>query len=87
MLAGHSLSREVSGSACDDRRGETADARISGPADIKPYQGLAVNAGGCAAIDGLTKGLAVDLAPKGVRVNSISPGGVGCPCLCCRYKV
>ncbi|KJA26774.1 hypothetical protein HYPSUDRAFT_198581 [Hypholoma sublateritium FD-334 SS-4] len=45
-----------------------------GISDLKPQPGVSVPAGGCGAVDGLSKGLAVDLAPAGVRVNLVSPG-------------
>ena len=43
--------------------------------DIKPSPGTSVAGGVVAALEGLTKGLAVDLAP--VRVNLVAPGAVG----------
>ncbi|KJA26777.1 hypothetical protein HYPSUDRAFT_1030351 [Hypholoma sublateritium FD-334 SS-4] len=46
----------------------------SGILDIKPLPGRSVPAGVVAGIEGLTKGLAVDLAP--VRVNLVGPGAI-----------
>ncbi|KAI9925035.1 hypothetical protein ASPWEDRAFT_45167 [Aspergillus wentii DTO 134E9] len=46
----------------------------SGTSATKPIKGLAVPAAMLAAVEGLTRGLAVDLAP--VRVNAVSPGAV-----------
>lgn len=48
----------------------------TGISDLKPQPGVSVPAGGCGAVDGLARGLAVDLAPAGVRVNLVSPGAV-----------
>lgn len=49
-------------------------SHYTGPGDFRPIKGRAVQAGGCGSLEGLTKGLAVDLAP--VRVNLVSPGAV-----------
>lgn len=51
--------------------------RRSGTLDTKPTPGLAATSGVVASIEGLTKGLAVDLAPAGIRVNLVGPGAVG----------
>ena len=45
-----------------------------GTLDIKPMKERSVTAGVISALDGLTRGLAVDLAP--LRVNVIGPGPV-----------
>jgi NAD(P)-dependent dehydrogenase (short-subunit alcohol dehydrogenase family) len=42
-----------------------------------PSAGAALMAGAAAAIEGLTRGLAVELAP--VRVNAVRPGAVHTP--------
>lgn len=41
---------------------------------VKPHKGWSIGAGIAGAVDSLTRGLAVDLAP--VRVNVVSPGAV-----------
>ncbi|KJA26776.1 hypothetical protein HYPSUDRAFT_84193 [Hypholoma sublateritium FD-334 SS-4] len=46
----------------------------SGILDVKPRAGRVVSAGVCSALEGLAKGLAVDLAP--IRVNVIGPGAI-----------
>lgn len=37
---------------------------------------MAIFAGVTGAIQGVVRALAVDLAPQGIRVNAVSPGGV-----------
>jgi NAD(P)-dependent dehydrogenase (short-subunit alcohol dehydrogenase family) len=49
----------------------------SGTVAVRPSAGAALVAGGAAAIEGLTRGLAVELAP--VRVNAVRPGAVHTP--------
>ena len=49
----------------------------SGTAGRRPRAGWAIGASGCGAIEGLTRGLAVDLAP--IRVNLVCPGAVVTP--------
>jgi NAD(P)-dependent dehydrogenase (short-subunit alcohol dehydrogenase family) len=49
----------------------------SGTVAVRPSAGAALVAGGAAAIEGLTRGLAVELAP--VRVNAVRPGAVRTP--------
>ena len=49
----------------------------SGIAGRRPRPGWAIAASGCSAIEGLTRGLAVDLAP--IRVNLVCPGAVVTP--------
>ena len=49
----------------------------SGTAGVRPAPGAAVAASGAAAIEGLTRGLAVELAP--VRVNAVRPGVIRTP--------
>jgi NAD(P)-dependent dehydrogenase (short-subunit alcohol dehydrogenase family) len=49
----------------------------SGTAGRRPRPGWALAASGCSAIEGLTRGLAVDLAP--IRVNLVCPGAVVTP--------
>jgi NAD(P)-dependent dehydrogenase (short-subunit alcohol dehydrogenase family) len=49
----------------------------SGTVAVRPPAGAALMAGAAAAIEGLTRGLAVELAP--VRVNAVRPGAVHTP--------
>ena len=49
----------------------------SGVAGARPHQGWSVAASICSAMEGLTRALAVELAP--VRVNIVSPGVVKTP--------
>ena len=47
---------------------------FQGAAGVKPQKGTSLIAGVAGALEGLVRGLAVDLAP--VRVNVVSPGYV-----------
>ncbi len=49
----------------------------SGTIGVRPMPGSAVAAAGASAIEGLTRGLAVELAP--IRVNAVRPGVVRTP--------
>jgi NAD(P)-dependent dehydrogenase (short-subunit alcohol dehydrogenase family) len=49
----------------------------SGTVGVRPAAGTALVAGGSAAIEGLTRGLAVELAP--IRVNAVRPGAIHTP--------
>jgi len=49
----------------------------SGTIGVRPSPGAALAAGSAAAIEGLTRGLAVELAP--VRVNAVRPGAIRTP--------
>ncbi|HEY1702339.1 MAG TPA: SDR family oxidoreductase [Trebonia sp.] len=49
----------------------------SGTIAVRPSPGAALAAGSAAAIEGLTRGLAVELAP--VRVNAVRPGAIRTP--------
>jgi NAD(P)-dependent dehydrogenase (short-subunit alcohol dehydrogenase family) len=49
----------------------------SGTIGVRPAPGAALTAGGAAAIEGLTRGLAVELAP--IRVNAVRPGAIRTP--------
>jgi NAD(P)-dependent dehydrogenase (short-subunit alcohol dehydrogenase family) len=49
----------------------------SGTIGVRPAPGAALAASGAAAIEGLTRGLAVELAP--VRVNAVRPGVIRTP--------
>lgn len=51
----------------------------SGTAGIRPHPGLALAAAVCSAADGLTRALAIELAPKQIRVNLVIPGLVATP--------
>jgi NAD(P)-dependent dehydrogenase (short-subunit alcohol dehydrogenase family) len=52
---------------------------MSGTAAIRPLPGAAVSTASCAAVEGLARALAVELAP--IRVNVIQPGLVDTPFL------
>jgi NAD(P)-dependent dehydrogenase (short-subunit alcohol dehydrogenase family) len=49
----------------------------SGTIGVRPAPGAALAAGGAGAIEGLTRGLAVELAP--IRVNAVRPGVIRTP--------
>jgi NAD(P)-dependent dehydrogenase (short-subunit alcohol dehydrogenase family) len=49
----------------------------SGTIGVRPSPGAALAASGAAAIEGLTRGLAVELAP--IRVNAVRPGVIRTP--------
>ena len=49
----------------------------SGTIGVRPTPGAALAASGAAAIEGLTRGLAVELAP--IRVNTVRPGVIRTP--------
>jgi NAD(P)-dependent dehydrogenase (short-subunit alcohol dehydrogenase family) len=49
----------------------------SGTIGVRPVPGAALAAGGAAAIEGLARGLAVELAP--IRVNAVRPGAIRTP--------
>jgi len=49
---------------------------MSSVAGLRPYPGLLAYCVSKAAVDQLTRCLALDLAPQGVRVNAINPGVV-----------
>ena len=50
---------------------------MSGTAALRPIAGAAVASASCAAVEGLARSLALDLAP--VRVNAIRPGLIDTP--------
>lgn len=50
---------------------------MSGTSAIRPIAGAAVGSASCAAVEGLARSLAVDLAPT--RVNAIRPGLIDTP--------
>ena len=54
---------------------------MSSAANKKGLAGLTIYSAAKAAVRSLARGLAVELAPHGIRVNSISPGGVDTPFL------
>jgi NAD(P)-dependent dehydrogenase (short-subunit alcohol dehydrogenase family) len=49
----------------------------SGTIGVRPAPGAALAASGAAAIEGLTRGMAVELAP--IRVNAVRPGAIRTP--------
>lgn len=49
----------------------------SGTISVRPVPGAALSASGAAAIEGLARGLAVELAP--IRVNAVRPGVIRTP--------
>jgi NAD(P)-dependent dehydrogenase (short-subunit alcohol dehydrogenase family) len=49
----------------------------SGTIGVRPAPGAALAAGGAGAVEGLTRGLAVELAP--IRVNAVRPGAIRTP--------
>ena len=53
-----------------------AVVNISSVAGSRPYAGLAAYCVSKAAVDQLTRCIALDLAPHGVRVNAVNPGVV-----------
>jgi NAD(P)-dependent dehydrogenase (short-subunit alcohol dehydrogenase family) len=53
-----------------------AVVNISSVAGSRPYAGLAAYCVSKAAVDQLTRCMALDLAPHGVRVNAVNPGVV-----------
>lgn len=54
---------------------------ISSAQAHRPSPGLAVYAATKGAVESLTKALAVELAPRGIRVNAVSPGLIRTPIL------
>ncbi|WP_117209337.1 SDR family oxidoreductase [Allorhizocola rhizosphaerae] len=52
---------------------------VSGDFVRRPVPGTALAAAGLGAIEALTRGLAVELAPRRIRVNSIRAGGTDTP--------
>lgn len=47
---------------------------ISSRIGIRPHKDMLAHSMSMAALDGFTKCISLDLAPKGVRVNSVNPG-------------
>ena len=58
-------------------RPEGSIVLTSGTIGVRPTPGAALAAGGAGAIEGLTRGLAVELAP--IRVNAVRPGVIRTP--------
>jgi NAD(P)-dependent dehydrogenase (short-subunit alcohol dehydrogenase family) len=63
------------------RRGGGAIVNIASAAALSPIAGRPAYNASKAAVVGLTKSLALDLAPRKVRVNCICPGAVDTPLL------
>jgi 3alpha(or 20beta)-hydroxysteroid dehydrogenase len=61
------------------RRGGGSIINIASTAAHRGAEGYAAYSASKAAILALTRGAALELAPMGIRVNSISPGGVSTP--------
>lgn len=58
-------------------RGQGASVvNVSSVAGLRPYAGLLAYCTSKAALDMMTRVLALELAPRGVRVNAVSPGVV-----------
>jgi len=58
-------------------RPEGSIVLTSGTVSVRPTPGTALAAGAAAAVEGLTRGLAAELAP--VRVNAVRPGAIRTP--------
>jgi NAD(P)-dependent dehydrogenase (short-subunit alcohol dehydrogenase family) len=52
---------------------------MSGSSSVRPHPGGALDSAGCAAVEGLTRALALELAP--LRVNALCPGPIDTPLL------
>jgi 3-oxoacyl-[acyl-carrier protein] reductase len=56
------------------RNGRGTIINISSVNGVRGHQGVAVYSATKAALDGLTRSLARELGPRGIRVNSVAPG-------------
>jgi len=56
-----------------------AIVNISSVHGLQPLSGFSVYAATKGAIDAMTRGLAADFSPQGIRVNCVVPGMVDCP--------
>lgn len=56
------------------RRGGGSVVNISSVNGVRGHSGVAVYSATKAALDGLTRSLARELGPRGIRVNSVAPG-------------
>jgi 3-oxoacyl-[acyl-carrier protein] reductase len=56
------------------QRGDGTILNVSSVAGLRGNAGLAVYGATKAALDGFTRGLARELGPRGIRVNSVAPG-------------
>ena len=61
------------------RRGGGSIINIASTAAHRGAEGYGAYSASKAAVLALTRAAALELAPKGIRVNSISPGGVDTP--------
>jgi 3-oxoacyl-[acyl-carrier protein] reductase len=58
------------------QRGGGAIVNISSLAGKRPIHGRCANNASKAAVNGLTRSMALELAPHGIRMNAIAPGYV-----------
>ena len=72
LTAAFRVSRAAAKHMMQQRRG--AIINISSAAASKPGRGQSNYAAAKAGLEGFTKALAVELAPKGIRVNAVAPG-------------
>ena len=68
IFAAHACSRVML------RQGQGSIINISSIVGLRGYAGLSVYSATKAGLDGMTRALARELGPRGIRVNSIAPG-------------
>ena len=69
------LSQEVARRLIDEKAGG-AIVNITSIHETVPRRGFALYAAAKAALGMLTRGLALELAPQGIRVNAVAPGAI-----------